>query len=166
MVGPMRKQLRTGQQVRPKAKGAPMNVAAILRNKGNAIETIRPDRTVSQACARLTELSIGALVVSADGRQVDGIISERDVIRHIARAGADILGLRIADIMIREVFTCTSEDNIAHLMETMTERRIRHLPVVEHNELIGLVSIGDVVKHRIRETEQEAEALKAYIATG
>jgi CBS domain-containing protein len=143
-----------------------MNVAAILRNKGNAIETIRPDWSVSQACARLTELRIGALVVSEDGRQVDGIISERDVIRHISRAGADILDLHISDIMIRKVVTCTSEDNIAHLMETMTEHRIRHLPVVEDDELIGLVSIGDVVKHRIRETEHEAEALKAYIAAG
>jgi CBS domain-containing protein len=143
-----------------------MNVATILRNKGNAIETIRPDWSVSQACARLTELRIGALVVSEDGRQVDGIISERDVIRHITRAGADILDLQISDIMIHEVVTCTSEDNIAHLMETMTEHRIRHLPVAEDNELIGLVSIGEVVKHRIRETEHEAEALKAYIAAG
>jgi len=143
-----------------------MNVAAILRNKGNAIETVRPDRSVLQACARLTELGIGALVVSTDGHRVDGIISERDVIRHLARAGADILDLSVADIMIREVVTCTSEDNIAHLMETMTDHRIRHLPVVEDGALIGLVSIGDVVKHRIRETEQEAEALKAYIATG
>lgn len=105
-------------------------------------------------------------MVSSDGLRVEGIISERDVIRHLARAGADILDLRIADIMIREVVTCTSEDNIAHLMETMTEHRIRHLPVVEDGIMIGLVSIGDVVKHRIRETEQEAEALKAYIATG
>ncbi|MGB0572788.1 MAG: CBS domain-containing protein [Alphaproteobacteria bacterium] len=121
---------------------------------------------MSQACAQLTELKIGALVVSEDGRRVDGIISERDVIRHIARAGADILDLKIADIMIREVVTCTGEDNIAHLMETMTEHRISHLPVIEDNELIGLVSIGDVVKHRIRETEHEAEALKAYIAIG
>lgn len=143
-----------------------MNVAAILRNKGNAVETARPDWSVSVACARLTELGIGALVVSSDGQKVEGIISERDVIRHLARAGADILDLHVADIMIREVVTCTSEDNIAHLMETMTEHRIRHLPVVEDGTLIGLVSIGDVVKHRIRETEQEAEALKAYIATG
>jgi len=143
-----------------------MNVAAILRNKGNAIETARPDMSVSEACTLLTELGIGSLVVSTDGRQVEGIISERDVIRHLARVGADILDLRISEIMIRDVVTCTSEDNIAHLMETMTEHRIRHLPVVQDGTLIGLVSIGDVVKHRIRETEQEAEALKAYIATG
>ena len=152
--------------MRPQAKGALINVAAILRNKGNAIETIRPDWLVSQACTRLTELRIGALVVSEYGRQVDGIISERDVIRHISRAGADILDLRTFDIMIREVITCTSEDNIAHLMETMTEHRIRHLPVVKDGKLIGLVSIGDVVKHRIRETEHEAEALKAGITAG
>lgn len=143
-----------------------MNVAAILRTKGNSVETAQPDWPVSQACTRLTELGIGALVVSADGKQVDGIISERDVIRHLARAGAGILDLRVADIMVSEVVTCASDDNIAHLMETMTEHRIRHLPVVEDGALIGLVSIGDVVKHRIRETEQEAEALKAYIATG
>ena len=143
-----------------------MNVATILRNKGNAIETARPDMSVSEACTLLTELGIGSLVVSTDGRQVEGIISERDVIRHLARVGADILDLRISEIMIRDVVTCTSEDNIAHLMETMTEHRIRHLPVVQDGTLIGLVSIGDVVKHRIRETEQEAEALKAYIAAG
>mgnify|MGYP006440168749 FL=1 len=143
-----------------------MNVATILRNKGNAIETARPDMSVSEACTLLTELGIGSLVVSTDGRQVEGIISERDVIRHLARVGADILDLRISEIMIRDVVTCTSEDNIAHLMETMTEHRIRHLPVVQDGTLIGLVSIGDVVKHRIRETEHEAEALKAYIAAG
>lgn len=143
-----------------------MNVAAILKTKGNAVETTRPDASVSQACTQLNERGIGALVVSADGKQVNGIISERDVLRHLARAGAGILDLRVADIMVETVVTCTREDNIAQLMEVMTDHRIRHLPVVEDDELIGLVSIGDVVKHRIRETEQEAEALKAYIATG
>ena len=132
----MRERSRSGQRVRPQAKEALRNVAAILRNKGNAIETIRPDWLVSQACTRLTELRIGALVVSEYGRQVHGIISERDVIRHIARAGADILDLRIFDIMIRKVITCTSEDNITHLMETMIEHRIRHLPVAEGDLVI------------------------------
>ena len=143
-----------------------MNVAAILRSKGNSVATARPDWTVAQACERLTDLSIGALVVSTDDRTVDGIVSERDVIRRLARDGAGVLDQLVSDIMVDKVVVCSVEDNIAHLMDTMTDGRFRHLPVVEDGALVGLVSIGDVVKHRIRETEHEAEALKAYIATG
>ena len=143
-----------------------MNVAAILRSKGNSVATARPDWTVAQACERLTDLGIGALVVSTDDRTVDGIVSERDVIRRLARDGAGVLDQLVSDIMVDKVVGCSVEDNIAHLMDTMTDGRFRHLPVVEDGALFGLVSIGDVVKHRIRETEHEAEALKAYIAAG
>ncbi len=142
-----------------------MNVDAILKGKGNTVETAEPGWTVGKACERLDALGIGALVVSSDGRTIEGIISERDVIRHIAKAGAGVLGRPVSDLMIREVFTCTREDDIAHLMETMTERKIRHLPVVEDGILCGIVSIGDAVKHRIRESEDEAEALRTYITT-
>lgn len=142
-----------------------MNVDAILRDKGNAVETARPNWSVADICTRMHELGVGALVVSVDGSRVDGIVSERDVIRQIAQGGASTLERPVAEIMIRSVVTCQRSDNIAHLMETMTERRIRHLPVVEDDDLVGIVSIGDVVKHRIRETELEAHALREYISS-
>ena len=143
-----------------------MNVDAILKAKGVRVETARSDWTVARVCARLSELDLGALVVSDDGATVAGIVSERDVIRRIAADGPATLDLRVDQVMVRDVVTCKRDDNIAHLMETMTERRIRHLPVTEGDRLVGIVSIGDVVKHRIRETEHEAEALREYIATG
>ena len=143
-----------------------MNVDTILRNKGNAVETARPDWSVVQMCQHLDELGVGALVVSSDGQHVVGIVSERDVINHIANEGAAVLDRPVSDIMIHNVVTCTRADDIAHLMETMTERRIRHLPVVENDALVGIVSIGDVVKHRIQESEYEAKALREYITTG
>ena len=143
-----------------------MNVDAILRTKGNSVEAVPPDWSVSQVCSRLDELGVGALVVSADSQHLDGIVSERDVIRRIAREGSGVLERAVAEIMIRSVVTCTRTDDIAHLMETMTELRIRHLPVTENDALIGIVSIGDVVKHRILETEREASALREYITTG
>jgi CBS domain-containing protein len=143
-----------------------MNVDAILRNNGNRVESARPDWSVAEVCQRLDELGIGALVVSADGRKVDGIVSERDVIKHLARGGTSVLDRPVTEIMISDVVTCTRADDIAHLMETMTARRIRHLPVVENDTLIGIVSIGDVVKRRIMETELEANALREYITTG
>jgi signal-transduction protein with cAMP-binding, CBS, and nucleotidyltransferase domain len=142
-----------------------MNVDAILRNKGSAVETARPDWNVAQVCQRLDELEVGALLVSKDGQSVNGIVSERDVINHIAKEGATVLDRPVSDIMIHDVLTCTRADDIAHLMETMTERRIRHLQVVENDVLIGIVSIGDVVKYRIQETEYEAKALREYITT-
>ncbi|MDG2270198.1 MAG: CBS domain-containing protein [Alphaproteobacteria bacterium] len=142
-----------------------MNVDAILRNKGNAVETARPDWNVAQVCQRLNELEVGALLVSKGGQSVNGIVSERDVINHIAKEGAAVLDRPVSDIMIHDVVTCTRDDDIAHLMETMTERRIRHLPVVENDVLTGIFSIGDVVKYRIQETEYEAKALREYITT-
>jgi CBS domain-containing protein len=142
-----------------------MNVDAILQNKGNAVETARPDWNVAQVCQRLNELEVGALLMSKGGQSVNGIVSERDVINHIAKEGAAVLDRPVSDIMIHDVVTCTRDDDIAHLMETMTERRIRHLPVVENDVLIGIFSIGDVVKYFIQETEYEAKALREYITT-
>lgn len=142
-----------------------MNVDAILRAKGAGVETSRPDWTVLQAVQKLTELSVGALVVSADGQHISGIISERDVMRQIARGGPSILDTRVDEIMVRDVITCTRNDTVNHLMTVMTEHRVRHLPVVDDGLLVGIVSIGDVVKRRIEETEHEAEALRQYITT-
>ena len=138
-----------------------MNIAAILRNKSDSVATAWLDWSVTQVCEKLTELGIGALIVSEDGARVDCIVSERDTIRHLARNGALILDRPVSDIMIREVVVCAREDNIAQLTNTMTDRHFQHLPVVEQERLVGLVSIGDLVKSRIRETEHEAEALKA-----
>lgn len=143
-----------------------MIVDAILRAKGAKVEIARPDWTVLQAVRKLTEQGVGALVVSADDRTIDGIISERDVMRQIAGGGPAILDKKVEDVMVRDVITCTRSATVTHLMTEMTERRIRHLPVVEDGVLVGIVSIGDVVKRRIAETEHEAEALRQYISTG
>jgi len=143
-----------------------MIVDTILRAKGAQVETARPDWTVLQAVQKLSERRVGALVVSAESRHIDGIISERDVIRQIASGGTAILDKPVKDVMVRDVITCSRDDTVNHLMTVMTDRRIRHLPVVNEGTLIGIVSIGDVVKRRIAETEYEAEALRQYIATG
>ena len=115
---------------------------------------------------KLTEHGVGALVVSADGERIAGIISERDVMRQIASGGTAALDKRVEEVMVADVITCTRNDTVNHLMTVMTERRVRHLPVVDDGLLIGIVSIGDVVKRRIEETEHEAEALRQYISTG
>ncbi len=143
-----------------------MIVDAILRAKGANVETARPDWSVLQAVQKLSEAGVGALVVSADGQRIDGIISERDVMRQIASGGTATLDKRVEEVMVRDVITCGREDTVNHLMTVMTDRRIRHLPVVNDGLLIGIVSIGDVVKRRIEETEHEAEALRQYITTG
>ena len=143
-----------------------MNVDAILRAKGAGVETARPDWTVLQAVQKLTEHGVGALVVSADGQRIAGIILERDVMRQIAGGGPATLDKRVDEVMVRDVITCVRDDTVTHLMTVMTERRIRHLPVVEDGLLVGIVSIGDVVKRRIKESEHEAEALRQYISTG
>ncbi len=143
-----------------------MIVDAILRAKGARVEVARPDWTVLQAVQKLTEHGVGALVVSADDRHIAGIISERDVMRQIASGGPSTLDKSVDEVMVRDVITCTRSDTVTHLMTVMTDRRIRHLPVVENEMLVGIVSIGDVVKRRIEETEYEAQALRQYIATG
>jgi CBS domain-containing protein len=143
-----------------------MNVNAILRIKGRAVETVRPDATVMQVADRLDAHRIGALVVSADGTSVDGIVSERDIIRAIAREGAGILDRPVARIMIADVVTVTGDEDVSDVLEIMTDRRFRHLPVVEDGRLAGLVSIGDAVKHRIEEAEFEARTMRDYITAG
>jgi len=143
-----------------------MIVDGILRAKGAKVETAQPDWTVLKAVQMLAEHGVGALVVSADGRHIDGIISERDVMRQIASGGPATLDKSVVEVMVRDVITCSRGDTVNHLMTVMTERRIRHLPVVDDGLLVGIVSIGDVVKRRIEETEYEAEALRQYIATG
>jgi CBS domain-containing protein len=124
---------------------APMNVDVILKSKGRAVETVRPDTSVMQAARRLDTHRIGAVVVSVDGATVDGILSERDIIGAIARDGVAVLDWSVSRIMIDDVVTVTGKDEVATVLEIMTERRIRHLPVVEEGRLAGIVSIGDAV---------------------
>ncbi|HEX4112513.1 MAG TPA: CBS domain-containing protein [Stellaceae bacterium] len=141
-----------------------MNVRSILERKGRAVATVRPDASVEAAVALLRLKGIGALVVSRDGENVEGIISERDVVRAMAEFGAEIGAMHVAALMSREVVTCDEADDIAALMRLMTERRIRHLPVIARGALAGIVSIGDVVKSRIEEVESEATAMRELIA--
>jgi CBS domain-containing protein len=141
-----------------------MNVEAILGGKGRAVATIRPDQTITAALAALRERNIGALVVSEDGEGVDGIISERDIVHGLAERGSALLALNVADVMTRRVTTCDPADSVADLMAEMTNRRIRHLPVVRDGRLVGIVSIGDLVKNRLDEIEYEARSLRSFIA--
>ena len=141
-----------------------MDVETILRNKGRAVATIRPDETVGAAIEALVSGNIGALVASQDGGTVDGIISERDIVHALARHGVALLALSVAEVMTRSVVTCDPTESVAELMAEMTNRRIRHLPVVRDGRLCGIVSIGDVVKNRLDEIEYEARSLRSFIA--
>ncbi|WP_328991927.1 CBS domain-containing protein [Kribbella sp. NBC_01245] len=141
-----------------------MKINDVLRGKGNEVVTISPEATVSELLALLAEHNVGALVVSADGRSVDGIVSERDIVRLIHR-DPDGLRAQVATIMTAEVHTCDPDTHIDDLMRLMTDRRIRHVPVVIDGSLSGIVSIGDVVKTRIGELEFEREQLSKYIAS-
>ncbi|MGH8887970.1 MAG: CBS domain-containing protein [Egibacteraceae bacterium] len=142
-----------------------MKVEVILKAKGHAVETTGPEATVGMAVRRFTTMGIGALVVSADGHRVDGVISERDVVRGLNKHGAALLGMRVADVMSQSVPVCSPDDSIKQVMAQMTRTRNRHLPVVDGGTLCGLVSIGDVVKHRLEEMELETNVLRDhYIA--
>ncbi|RKT53366.1 CBS domain-containing protein [Saccharothrix australiensis] len=142
-----------------------MRIADVLRNKGSAVATVGPGATVADLVAGLAEHNVGALVVvGPDG--VAGIVSERDVVRHLRDRGADLLGAPVAEIMTTEVRTCSPQDSVDSLTVLMTERRIRHVPVVADGELVGIVSIGDVVKSRISQLEEDQDQLTAYIAQG
>jgi CBS domain-containing protein len=143
-----------------------MKVSAILDSKGRSVATVRSDAVLSHVVRRLKLEGIGAFVVSDDGQHVDGMISERDIVRALAGHGAELLELRVRDLMTRSVITCTPEDTIKHVMTVMTQHRIRHLPVVVGGRLAGICSIGDVVKNRLEEVELEANVLRdAYIAS-
>lgn len=143
-----------------------MNVAAILKTKGRAVTTAAPVATVTEIAQKLASKRIGALVIIGDQGRVAGIVSERDIIRAVAARGALCLTEAIADIMTRDVVSCSESDTVDEVMAIMTAGRFRHVPVVEDGALVGIVSIGDVVKHHIAEVEMEASALKSYLATG
>jgi len=140
-----------------------MNVTAILRQKGRAVTTTPPTTTLLEVAKRLTLKRIGAIVVVDARGAVAGIISERDIIRALAETGADCLAQPVAEIMTRQVVTCQETDTLDELMAMMTARRFRHLPVVTDGALVGIISIGDVVKHHVAEIEMEATAMREYI---
>ena len=141
-----------------------MNVHTILRGKGKAVVTIHPDATIERAVAVLRLRGIGALVVSDDGEKVAGILSERDIVEAIGRYGSELLSVSVSEVMTCPVVTCEPDDSVAELMAEMTNRRIRHFPVIEDGRLIGIVSIGDLVKSRLDEIEFEAHSMRSFIA--
>lgn len=143
-----------------------MNVAAILKGKGRAVATTRPDASMQSVIEKLSAKKIGAIVVVGGNGAVAGIISERDMIRAIAEQGPECLSLPVSDFMTRQVVSCGEGDTLDQLMATMTAQRFRHMPVIEDDALVGIVSIGDVVKHHIAEVEMEASALRTYLVAG
>lgn len=142
-----------------------MLVAEILKSKGGEVFSIPPAMAMAQVCAELDSRKVGALIV-CDGDRVAGVISERDVVRALARDGANALERPVSDYMTREVVFAEPTDTVAILMARMTDRRIRHLPVLKESRLAGVISIGDVVKCQIAEAKEEAEQLRTYIAAG
>jgi CBS domain-containing protein len=142
-----------------------MNVTTILSTKGREVATILPTATVAEAAKVMAERKIGALVITGAGNRITGIVSERDIVRALARQGASALQLPLNDVMTRKVVTCGPNDSVSNLMELMTNGKFRHLPVVDAEGLAGIISIGDVVKTRLAELESEQSALREYIQT-
>ncbi len=142
-----------------------MKISSILSNKGSFVATVSPDASVSQLLALLAEHKIGAVVVADADGSVAGIVSERDVARAAHTHGAGALEQPVSTIMTELVVTCAPGASTEELMSLMTERRVRHIPVIEDDEMVGIVSIGDVVKARLAELETERDALQAYISS-
>lgn len=143
-----------------------MLVSDILKTKGTNVVTVAPDTPVGAAVATLAEKRIGCIVVTTDGGALAGILSERDVVRMLAEQGGDVLDEPVSALMTAKVVTCTTSQTIADVMEMMTSGRFRHVPVLQDGRLAGMISIGDVVKFRLEETEEEVRQLAAYVAGG
>ena len=142
-----------------------MTVKAILSTKGSNVTTTEPNATLEDAIEILARHRIGALVVLGPEQRVIGILSERDIVRALAEQGATALAQPLAQVMTRKVSTCNEADTVSSLMEQMTRGKFRHVPVLDQDRLIGIISIGDVVKFRLHEMELESEALRDYIQT-
>lgn len=147
-------------------EGFAMLVEGLLKTKGDGVATVAASSTVADAVNLLAEHRVGALVVSDDGSTVSGIVSERDVVRALAEGGDGLLARQVGSIMTSDVVTCGLQTTADELSRWMTERRIRHVPVVVDGRLAGIVSIGDVVKDRIRDLESETQTLHEYISHG
>ena len=141
-----------------------MTVRAILDTKGHQIESVEPDARLSSAIKTLAERKIGAVLVMSEDR-IEGILSERDIVRVLGERGAAVLDEPVSAVMTRKVVSCKQADTVAAIMEMMTSGKFRHLPVIEEGRVVGLISIGDIVKWRVREYEAEQEALREYIKT-
>ena len=142
-----------------------MNVKAILAAKGGEIVCIEPTADLAAATQLLSANRIGAVLIKGAGGHIAGILSERDIVRALSQHGPAALSLPVGQVMTREVTTCGEEENIAAIMERMTTGKFRHMPVVSKGKLVGLISIGDVVKQRVEEIESESNALRDYIRT-
>jgi CBS domain-containing protein len=142
-----------------------MNVSAILRDKGREVFTIEPGARLAAAAVALAAKRVGALLILGADRCLVGIISERDIVQTLAARGAVALDEPVSQSMTRNVETCTENETTGNLMEQMTEGKFRHLPVLDQGRLVGIVSIGDVVKHRLQEIERESAAMRDYILT-
>ena len=142
-----------------------MQVENILQSKGMTVHTVLAHAPISEAVRVLNEQKIGAVVVVADNGSVAGILSERDIVRNLAGDPAGLLKRAVREVMTSMVITCDRRTDLSELMERMTTHRVRHIPIVEDGQLVGIVSIGDVVKRKIEEAEQEALALREYIAS-
>jgi CBS domain-containing protein len=142
-----------------------MTVAMILKSKGSHVETVRPDASLQDVVERLAKRRIGAVLVTSVAGDLLGIVSERDVVFALGSGGGIALQRRAEEVMTKDLVTCTREDRAEDLMEMMTKGRFRHVPVVENGKLLGIVSIGDVVKRRIEDTDSERAAMRDYIAS-
>ena len=142
-----------------------MRISDVIRAKGNAVVTVEPQMDVRTLLGVLAEHGIGAVVVSSDGSTVEGIVSERDIVRALADRGATVISEPVSAIMTSDVKTCPPDAPVVDLMRTMTEGRFRHVPVVAGGKLAGIVSIGDIVKNRVGELETERDSLSRYITT-
>lgn len=142
-----------------------MKVEQILQSKGTEVYAVRDDAAISDAVALLNDKNIGAVVVRDASEGVVGILSERDVVRQLGAKGQEALSMSVKEAMTPDPFTCSPEASVDDLMAQMTEKRVRHLPVTDSGKIMGVVSIGDVVKRKIEQAEQEAAALKEYIAS-
>ena len=143
-----------------------ITIEQVLNDKGREVAKLEASKLLSAAASILDEKRIGAVVIVTDGGEICGVLSERDIVRQVARGGADALNMQVADAMTRAVITAEPHETVEEGLARMTDRRIRHLPIVRDGTLTGLVSIGDLVKWKIADTEAEAEAMKNYIASG
>jgi len=143
-----------------------MQVSAVLGQKGDHVVTVSPSDSITDVAAVLSKNKIGAVLVRAEDGDVLGVLSERDIVRGVAQSGVDSLTKSAADLMTKDVITCGAEDTVNEVMATMTDHRIRHVPVMRDGALAGVISIGDVVKNHLAEIERERQALRDYISTG
>jgi CBS domain-containing protein len=141
-----------------------MLIQAILKSKSSdGVVTIGPDAKVSEAACLLAEKKIGTVVVSANGETADGILSERDIVRELGNSGGGCLDKAVSEYMTRKLVTCTSQSNVAEVLQQMTDGRFRHMPVVEEGKLVGIVTLGDVVKAQLAKVAMEKDALQGMI---